>query len=97
MAEGSFYRGGTNLRPRAFEIRIEPASGLVLPTHGISVFSRPDNLERFGGAHQVTNLPEELAIIQRGRDPTHFEIVSAYPMALAEYEAALSKIVLVPV
>jgi hypothetical protein len=97
MAESNFYRGGTNLRPRPFEIRIDPTSGLVLPTHGISVFSRPDNLEQFGGAHQVTNLPEELAIIQRGRDPTHFEIVPAYPMALAAYQAALSQIVLVPV
>jgi hypothetical protein len=57
----------------------------------------PDHLERFGGAYRVTNLPEELTIIQRGREPTHFEIVPAYPMALAEYEMALSKIVLVPV
>ena len=46
MAEGDFYRGGTNLRPRPFEVRIDPTSGLVLPTHGISVFSRPDNLEQ---------------------------------------------------
>ena len=57
----------------------------------------PDHLERFGGAWRVTDLLEELTIIQRGRDPTHFEIVPAYPMALAEYEMALSKIVLVPV
>jgi hypothetical protein len=97
MAEGNFYRGGTNLRPKPFEVKMDPASGLVQPTHGISVFSRPDDLERFGGAYRVTNLPEELTIIQRGRDPTHFEIVPAYPMALAEYEMALSKIVLVPV
>lgn len=97
MAEGNFYRGGTNLRPRPFEFRIDPTSGFVLPTHGISVFNRPDNLDRFGGAHQVTNVPNELAIIQRGRNPTHFEIVPAYPMTLAEYQAALSKIVLVPV
>jgi len=97
MAEGNFYRGGTNLRPKPFEVKVDPASGLVLPTHGISVFSRPDHLERFGGAYRVTNLPEELTIIQRGRDPTHFEVVPAYPMTLAEYEMALSKIVLVPV
>jgi len=91
MAEGNFYRGGTNLRPKPFEVK------MVQPTLGISVFSRPDHLERFGGAYRVTNLPEELTIIQRGRDPTHFEIAPAYPMALAEYEMALSKIVLVPV
>jgi hypothetical protein len=45
----------------------------------------------------VTNLPEELRIVQRGRDPTHFEIVPARPMTPAEYEEALSKIVLIPV
>jgi hypothetical protein len=61
------------------------------------VFSRPDHLERFEGAHQLTNVPEVLSIIQCGRDPTHFEVVPAYPMTLAEYEMALSKIVLVPV
>lgn len=97
MAEGTFYRGGTNLMPKPFEVKLDRASGLVQPTHGISVFSRPDHLDRFGGAYRLTNLPEALSIIQRGRDPTHFEIVPAYPMTLAEYELALSKIVLVRV
>jgi hypothetical protein len=97
MAEDNFYRGGTNLRPKSFEVKIDRASGLVQSTHGISVFSTPDHLERFGGAYRLTNVPEVLLIIQRGRDPTHFEVVPAYPMTLAEYEMALSKIVLVPV
>jgi hypothetical protein len=35
-------------------------------------------------------------IIQRGRDPSHFEIIPARPMTLAECEAALRHIVLVP-
>jgi hypothetical protein len=91
-----YYRGGTNLKPRPFEIRIDPVTGMVQPTHGISVFNRPNGLDRFGGAFRITGLPEELKIIQRGRDPSHFEIVPSHPMTLQDYEAALSKIILVP-
>jgi hypothetical protein len=59
MAEGNFARGGTNLRPKPFEVKMDPASGLVQPSYGISVFSRPDHLERFGGAYRIANLPED--------------------------------------
>ena len=50
MAEGNFYRGGIDLSPKPFEVKMDPASGLVQPTRGIAVFSRPDYLERFGGS-----------------------------------------------
>ncbi len=92
-----FYRGGSGLRPRPREVRIDPVTGLVQTTHGISVFDRPDNLERFGGAHEVVSVPANLRIIQRGRDPHHFEIVPAVPMTPAEYEVALQQIVLVAI
>ena len=61
------------------------------------MYNRPDNLERFGGAHRVTNVPEELRIVQTGADPTHYEILPARPMPLAEYDEALQKIILIPV
>jgi hypothetical protein len=77
-------------------VRIDPATGLLRAGRGVSVFSRPDGLERFGGAYRVTQLPPELTIIQVGRDPTHFEIAPVRPMTLDEYEQALAKIVLVP-
>ncbi len=83
--------------PRPREVRIDKATGLVQPVRGISVYSRPDNLDRFGGAHRVTNLPAELMVLQVGKDPYHHEIVPVQPMSLAEYEGALNKIVLVPV
>lgn len=92
-----FYRGGSSLRPRPSEVRIDPVTGLVQTTHGISVFDRPDNLERFGGAHEVVSVPDKLRIIQRGRDPHHFEIVPAVPIPPAEYEAVLQQIVLAAV
>ena len=97
MAVLSFYRGGMSLSPRKIDVSIHRQTSLLQPTRGISVFSRPDGLERFGGAFQVTNVPPELQIIQIGRDPTHYEIVPAQPMTWQDYEDALAKIVLVAV
>jgi hypothetical protein len=89
-----FYRGGSNLTPKPREVRIDPATGLVLPVRGVSVFDKPDNLEPFGGAYRLDNLPPTLRIIQVGRDPHHHEIVAAQPMTMAEYERELGKITL---
>jgi hypothetical protein len=94
---GDYFRGGSSLKPKANEIRLDPRTGLVKTTHGVSVYSRPDSLDRFGGAHRVTNVPAELTIIRRGKDPFHHEIVPTRPMTLAEYEEALGKIILIPV
>jgi hypothetical protein len=96
MGAGDFYRGGKSLKPKPREVKIDPATGLVLPQRGVAVFSRPDNLDRFGGAFRLTNVPESLHIVQQGRDATHYEIVPASPMTMDEYEAALNSIVLVP-
>jgi hypothetical protein len=92
-----YYRGGSSLQPKPGEVRVDPATGLLRTTHGISVFDRPDNLERFGGAYQVLSIPDTLRIIQRGRDPHHFEIVPVVPMSQAEYEDALKQIILAAV
>lgn len=92
-----YYRGGSSLQPRRGEVRIDPATGLLRTTHGISAFDRPDNLDRFSGAYELMTVPDTLRIIQRGRDPHHFEIVPAAPMSLDEYEKALQQIVLTAV
>lgn len=97
MAGPAFDRGGKSLKPSPGEVRIDPATGLVRTTHGVSVFDRPEGLEKFGGAHEVTQLPDTLRIVQRGRDSHHHEIVAATPMTQDEYEAELAKIVLVPI
>ena len=78
-------------------MEIDRITGLVLPKRGISVVSRPDNLDRFGGPYRVTQLPVELKIIKRGLDTYHFEIVPVWPMTLQEYEQSLAKIVLIRV
>ncbi len=97
MAAGSFYRGGSTLKPKPREVKIDPVTGLVQTDRGVSVFDRPDNLHRFGGAFLLANVPESLRIIQQGRDPNHYEIVPASPMTMDEYEDALNRIVLVKV
>jgi hypothetical protein len=68
-----FFRGGNSLKPRARDVKVDPSTGLLQITRGVSVFSRPENLDRFGGAYRLSNLPGELRVIQHGRDSTHFE------------------------
>jgi hypothetical protein len=91
-----FYRGGASLKPTPNDVRVDPRTGLLRTTHGVSVYNRPDNLDRFGGARRMVSVPGDLRIIQRGLDPHHHEIVPARPMSLSEYEGALSRVVLTP-
>ena len=97
MSAQQYYRGGSSLKPKSGEVIIHPTTGLVQPRRGVSVYDRPDNLHRFGGAYRVTQVPVELKIVQHGRDPWHFEIVPVRPMTMQEYEQALAAIVLIPV
>ena len=93
----AFYRGGTSLKPKPGEVRTDPRTGLLQPTHGVSVYDRPDGLDRFGGAFEVVSLPATLKVIQRGRDPHHYEIVPAQVMPPEEYESSLDQVVLAAV
>jgi hypothetical protein len=65
MGAGDYYRGGNSLKPWPDEVKIDPATGLLKTTHGVSVWNRPNGLEKFGGAHKVTGIPPELRIINR--------------------------------
>jgi hypothetical protein len=93
----SFYRGGPSLAPRQIDVMINPKTGMVGTTRGVSVFDLPDGLDRFGGAYELGPIPETLQVIQRGRDPHHHEITPAQPMTFDEYSAELAKITLTPV
>ncbi len=92
MAARTFYRGGASLTPTPGDVRVDTATGLLRPTHGISVHDRPDGLERFGGAYQLDSIPGNLRIVQRGLNPHHYEIVPTYPMTADEYEQALRQV-----
>ncbi len=51
-------------------------------------------MSKFGGAFRVKYIPDLLKIIQRGKDPNHYEIVPKIPMTLEQYKDLLAKVVL---
>jgi hypothetical protein len=97
MAAREFYRGGSKLVPKRRELHFDPVTGDVLPERGVSVSSRSDGLDRFGGAHRIISVPPELQIVQRGSRPDHFEIIPVRSMPYGDYLDALQRIQLEPV
>lgn len=93
----TYYRGGSSLAPRRIDVIIHRKTGLVMPTRGVSVFDRPDGLERFGGAYEVGPIPGTLQIVKTGRNPHHYEIAPASEMTFERYEFELARISLKPV
>jgi hypothetical protein len=89
------YRGGPSLEVTAKDIRIEKATGLVQPTHGLSLDMDPEMVRKFGGAFRIKNMPQGLKIIQRGQRKTHYEIVPEHPMTFQEYTDLMKRVELV--
>ena len=92
-----YYRGGPSLAPRRIDVIINRKTGIVMPTRGVSVFDRPDGLDRFGGAFEVETIPNTLQIVKTGQNPHHYEIAPAFEMTFERYEFELAKISLTPV
>jgi len=90
----NFYRGGNNFEARPYEVRIDPETNYVKPTHGISIHQDADRIRRFGGAYKIVFLPDTLKIIQRGRDRSDHEIVprEANLLTYEQYQEELRKI-----
>ena len=82
-AAPNYYRGakpGTNpsFTPRTGDYKIDPVTGFVKDTHGVSVFDNASSVSSKGFVpHQIdmSSVPETLRVIQRGADPRHFEFV----------------------
>jgi hypothetical protein len=86
LARGSpttnYYRGarpGANpsFVPRPIDFKVDPATGFVKDTYGVSIFDNPGSLLSKGfEPHQIdlNSMPDSLQIIQRGGNPRHFEI-----------------------
>jgi hypothetical protein len=91
------YRGGPSLGFKPHELKIDRRTGLVSPTHGVSVDADADRVAAFGGAYLVRSIPNGLTIIQRGRRRTHYEIVATQPVTPARYQQLLDQIRLEPV
>lgn len=88
------FRGGPGLEVKPGDLRIDRSTGLVQPTHGLSLETDATSLARFGGAHKVKSIPDELQIIQRGRRDTHFELVPKQAMTPERYEELVKQVVL---
>lgn len=77
-----FYRGAKpgstpDFTPRPNEFKVDATTGTVKPTHGVSVFDNPGSVSSKGFVpHKIDqgSVPDSLQIIQRGKDPSHFEI-----------------------
>jgi len=95
-----YFRGakGTNtpsFEPRPNEYKIDKKSGLVRPTHGVSLFDNKGSIGKKGFVpHEVdlATVSDKLQIKQRGNDKKHFEIMPKEAMSLADYKAELAKV-----
>jgi hypothetical protein len=90
------YRGGPSLTPTPRDVKVDAATGLVQPIRGVSVHADPAKVQRFGGAYRIESIPASLKVVQRGRDPEHYEIIPAIAMTLPDYEALLKQVTLQP-
>ena len=86
------FRGGASVEFKPQEIIVDRTTGLVKPTHGISVNSMAERVVMFGGAYRVRGIPEGLSIIQRGQRLTHYEIVPTVPVTPERYQELLNLI-----
>ena len=91
------FRGGPDLTPRlGIDVLLECNTGLLRTDRGISLFDDPAKAERFGAVSVVESFPEGLKIQQRGRDPSHYELMPAEPMTFERYVELLTHVVLRP-
>jgi hypothetical protein len=70
---------------------VDSVTGTVRPTHGLSVFNNPTSVSSKGFVpHEVdlSTVPKELQIVQRGKDPKHFEIMPREGTALTPSQYA---------
>ncbi len=90
--KGDHYRGGNNFSAKPSEVKMNH-NGMVKTTHGVSVNTNPNAVTQHGTPHKIVNLPEGLDIIQRGVNPSHYEIVPSQPMPFSQYQDLLSQII----
>jgi hypothetical protein len=94
--EVNIFRGGSSLQARPIDFKVDPATGMLKTTHGLSLDVSSEAMSRFGGAFRIESIPAELRIIQRGGKLGHFEIVPRTPMTPQRFQELLDQIKLVP-
>ena len=91
------FRGGPDLTPRlGIDVLLERNTGLLRTDRGISLFDDPAKAARFGEVYVVESFPEGLKMQQRGRDPSHYELMPSEPMPFERYVELLTQVVLRP-
>ncbi len=90
----TYYRGGRymDVMPNEYKLKNGKVDSDPVTARGLSLSTNKSKMQRFGGAYRVVSYPSTLQILQRGRDPEHFEIVPKQPMNLEEYQAALNQV-----
>lgn len=86
-----------NFTPRPNDYKVDPKTGYVKESHGVSLFDNPVSIEGKGfvpNELDMDSVPSSLQIIQRGADPRHFEIVPSPGADLtpAQYAQELAQI-----
>jgi RHS repeat-associated protein len=95
-----YFRGakGTDtpsFAPKPNEYKIDKTTGLVKPTHGVSLFDNKASITKNGyvpSEVDLTTVSDKLQIKQRGNDIKHFEIMPKNAMSEADYKAELAKV-----
>jgi hypothetical protein len=90
----TYYRGGQymDVKPNEYKLKNGKVDSDPVTARGLSLSTNKSKMQRFGGAYRVVWYPPTLQILQRGRDPEHYEIVPKQPMTVEEYQAALNQV-----
>ena len=89
------YRGdGTKVARPNVDIKVDKKSGMVIPEKsGLSVHvDQQKLLRRFASAPRVKSIPDELQIIQQGKDPGHYGITPKRPMPPEQFQDLLDQV-----
>lgn len=87
-----YYRGGDSFKARELDVKMTEGQ-IVQPTRGVSLNTDKSQLSRFSKISQVDSIPDSLRIIQRGENPTHYEIIPKFSMTFEKFNEELSKII----
>ena len=76
------------------DVKVDKKTGLVIPEKtGLSVHvDQQKLLGRFSSALRVKSIPDELRIIQQGKDPGHYGITPRQPMTPERFQELLDQV-----
>lgn len=87
-----YYRGGDSFKARELDVKMTKGQ-IVQPARGVSLNTDKSQLSRFSKISQVDSIPDSLRIVQRGKSPTHYEIIPKFSMTFEKFNEELSKII----